>query len=299
MRCGAAFPFRGDIASKRNVIDNTRYFAWHGGPTGAAPVVLAVPHAGRDYPAPLLAQARVPVAVLRGLEDRYADRLVARAAARSHPVLVATAPRALVDLNRDPGDRDDRRLRSLTGGRAESGMGVFPRRAAHAGELWRQAFDSRDLDERIARIHRPYHAALADALAEARFRCGAAALLDIHSMPRHAGRGWPPSADIVLGDRRGSSAAGPVVRMAQDIVRATGLSCARNTPYAGGYATHCHGDPGNHVHAIQVEIARDLYLDAEGALQGAGVDRIAGLIAAIAEAIAAALSRRSRIEAAE
>lgn len=281
------------------MIEDARYFAWHGGPTGAAPVALAVPHAGRDYPAALLAQARVPVAVLRGLEDRYADRLVARAAQNGHPVLIATAPRALVDLNRDPDDREDRRRTPLGDGRAASGLGVFPQSVASAGPLWSWPSEPRDLDERIVQIHRPYHAALADALTQARVRCGAAALLDIHSMPRHAGRGWPPSADVVLGDRRGSSAAAPVVRMVQDIVRAAGLSCARNTPYAGGYATHFHGNPGNHVHAIQVEIARDLYLDGDGRLQDEGVDRIAGLIAAIAEAVAGTLSQRSRIEAAE
>lgn len=266
---------------------------------GASPVVLSVPHAGRDYPATLLAQARVPAAVLRRLEDRYADRLVARAAACGFPVLVATAPRALVDLNRDPDDRDDRRLRAPAGGRAKSGMGVFPRRVGQDGELWREAFDSCDLDQRIAQIHRPYHAALADALAAARARNGASVILDIHSMPRHAGRGWPPSADIVLGDRRGASAAKHLVGMTQDIIHSTGLTCARNTPYAGGYTTRRHGDPGYNAHAIQVEIARDLYLDLDGAPSISGVDRIAGLIQAIAGAMGGALGRESWSDAAE
>ena len=42
---------------------------------GAGPVILSVPHAGRDYPLPLRAALRVPVAALRPLEDRHIDAL--------------------------------------------------------------------------------------------------------------------------------------------------------------------------------------------------------------------------------
>lgn len=281
------------------MIEEQRYFAWHGGPTALSPVVLAVPHAGRDYPAPLIAQARVPVATLRGLEDRYADRLIARAVADGFPVLVATAPRALVDLNRDPDDRDDRGPSRVAGRRAAAGMGVFPRSVPSVGDLWRAPFDPGELDARIAQVHRPYHAALAAALSAARTRHGSALLLDVHSMPRRAGRDWPRSADIVLGDRSGTSAAKAFVREAEALIGAAGLSCARNTPYAGGYTTLRHGNPAKDVHAIQVEVARDLYLDSDGAPVLAGVERIADLIAQIAGALAAAAGGAASLEAAE
>ena len=41
----------------------------------AFPVLIAVPHAGRDYPLELLSALRVDPAELVRLEDRYADRL--------------------------------------------------------------------------------------------------------------------------------------------------------------------------------------------------------------------------------
>ena len=40
------------------------------------PVLLSVPHAGREYPPELLANLRVSPAELLRLEDRYADRLI-------------------------------------------------------------------------------------------------------------------------------------------------------------------------------------------------------------------------------
>src|ERR1700754_2593768 len=40
-----------------------------------SPVVVSVPHAGRDYPLQLRAAAAVPVASMLALEDRHADTL--------------------------------------------------------------------------------------------------------------------------------------------------------------------------------------------------------------------------------
>ena len=42
----------------------------------SVPVLLSVPHAGRDYPADVFDALRVPPASLVRLEDRYADLLV-------------------------------------------------------------------------------------------------------------------------------------------------------------------------------------------------------------------------------
>src|SRR3990170_3247077 len=71
------------------------------------PILIAVPHAGRAYPAALAALMRnQPAASLR-LEDRFAD-LVAEAVANETgaALLVAHAPRAMIDLNRAPDDVD-------------------------------------------------------------------------------------------------------------------------------------------------------------------------------------------------
>jgi N-formylglutamate deformylase len=40
-----------------------------------------------------------------------------------------------------------------------------------------------------------------------------------------------------------------------------GYSVRRNDPYAGGYITRHYGRPREHVHALQVEICRPLYMD--------------------------------------
>ena len=40
----------------------------------------------------------------------------------------------------------------------------------------------------------------------------------------------------------------------------------RNDPYAGGYITRHYGRPREGVHALQIEIARELYMD-EGQIE--------------------------------
>ena len=66
--------------------------------------------------------------------------------------------------------------------------------------------------------------------------------------------------DIVLGDRYGASAAPPSWTF-WNRAQALGLCVRRNKPFAGGYITEHFGSPADGVHAVQIEIARALYLD--------------------------------------
>src|SRR3546814_18554861 len=66
--------------------------------------------------------------------------------------------------------------------------------------------DSAALHWRLESFHRPYHAALAEALVEARGRFGHAILIDLHSMPSIPVGQPGHGARIVVGDRFGGRA---------------------------------------------------------------------------------------------
>ena len=72
----------------------------------ASPVVLSVPHAGRDYAPHLLKASRLSQQVLETLEDRLVDRLVWRAVEQGATAFIALAPRAEIDLNREESEID-------------------------------------------------------------------------------------------------------------------------------------------------------------------------------------------------
>lgn len=253
----------------------------------ASPVVLSVPHAGRDYPLGLRAALRVPLAALVVLEDRHVDA-VAIAAQGRETMLIQHRARAWIDLNRDEQERDPaiddgaaRTAQPLASAKLRGGLGLVPRRVNGAGELWRRRFEASEIDARIAADHRPYHATLAAALDAARARFGCAVLLDVHSMPSLA-----HGTQVVLGDRFGRSAGSRFVARLDAEVRAHGLSAALNVPYAGGHVLDRHGQPAERVHAVQIEFDRALYLDADGDAPGYGLAATARLLRAMIDAAA-------------
>ncbi|WP_106638911.1 N-formylglutamate amidohydrolase [Allosphingosinicella vermicomposti] len=254
-----------------------------------SPLILSVPHAGRSYGEALLADARLPESQLMLLEDRLVDRLIWRAVANGATALIAETPRALIDLNRDEQDMDPLAVAPphpetpfQPSPRARSGLGLVPTRLSGIGAIWRGRLRGAEVQRRITAVHRPYHAALAALLAEAKRQFGIAILLDCHSMPPRYGSG---RAGLVLGDRHGTSADSAFRDAALGVLNASGHKVALNQPYAGGHITAMHGRPENGVHAVQIEIDRSLYLDAALVEAGEGFDAVSHLIAAVAEAL--------------
>ena len=91
---------------------------------------------------------------------------------------------------------------------------------------------------------------------------GAAVLIDCHSMPSTAGaKDERPRADVVLGDRYGTSCVAVVAETIEATLRGFGYVVSRNKPYAGGFITEHYGNPAAGLHAIQLEINRALYMD--------------------------------------
>lgn len=271
-------------------------------PAGAPiPVLIAAPHGGRAYPPALTERMRDPAFSALRLEDRYIDRMAdAVAEATGAALIVAHAPRAMLDLNRATDDMDwsmvvggapDGARNSIANRRARSGLGLVPRRLPGQGEIWKGRLERAELEARIAGIHAPYHAALAATLADLRDRWGAALLVDLHSMPplrpRHPG---DKVGEFVIGDRFGASCNHRLVQHAFHWLERNGRVALHNRPYAGGYVLDRHAAPARGLHAVQLEVCRASYLDArlaEPSARFAGVVRtVAGLVRSLAGEVA-------------
>ena len=265
------------------------------GETGAAgPVLITVPHAGREYPADLVERCRVGRAGLQALEDRHADHLASGAVAAGHSVLVARRGRAVIDLNRHPAEIDGSSVDAIPRGvptrssvKLRGGLGLVPHRYHSLGELWRSRPSYGEVARRVADIHDPYHAQVAQTLGGLQANFGTAILIDLHSMPPLRGHA-EGKVDVVLGDRFGQSASAAICRRAAEIVASHGFTVAINTPYAGGYTLERHGRLDRNIHALQIEIDRTLYLDADMQEPGAGAPRCIAMIADLACTLAGA-----------
>ncbi len=234
-----------------------------------APFVFNAPHAGSVYPRSFLALSRLDALSLRRSEDAHVDALFRGVVGLGAPLMTARFPRAYLDVNREPYELDprmfDARLPPFANTRSmrvAGGLGTIPRIVADGQEIYRGRLASDDALRRIERLYKPYHRALRGHLARTAQVFGHAILIDCHSMPSTSlHREDVSKADVVLGDRYGTSCVGVLTDLVDVTLRARGYSVTRNKPYAGGFITEHYGEPALGRHALQIEINRALYMD--------------------------------------
>jgi N-formylglutamate amidohydrolase len=238
--------------------------------SGSVPLVLSSPHSGEIYPPSLLSEIRVQLGQLRSLEDRWVDRLFGCATELGAPLLRARFARAFVDPNREAFELDAALFEgplpayvNAGSAKALAGLGTIPSRVGGKA-IYRARLDFAEAERRIRLAYWPYHRALQNLLAQARYEFGVVLLLDCHSMPSFSGNGSAADQNVVdfaIGDRFGRSCAPAVVERVETMLRRRGFRVARNRPYAGGHITACYGRPETGIHALQIEIRRGLFMD--------------------------------------
>jgi N-formylglutamate deformylase len=233
----------------------------------ALPLVLASPHSGRCYPPDFVATARLDKATLRRSEDSYVDEIFASAPSLGATLIAAHFPRAYCDVNREAWELDPAMFEdalppwvNTTSPRVGAGLGTIARVVANGEAIYGIRLRFAEAQKRVATCWQPYHDALAQLVNDTRARHGFCILIDCHSMPASATQGRRPSPDIVLGDAHGTSCAPALIRGVERFFTAEGHLVRRNDPYAGGFVTRHYGKPANQVHALQIELARGLYM---------------------------------------
>lgn len=225
---------------------------------GDTPLLVSVPHAGVTVPAEIF-DGMTETARRLPDTDWHVDRLYGFAADLGAGLLVATWSRYVVDLNRDPGGAD------LYPGADNTGLCPTTTFAEDRVHVAGAAPDGAEIEDRIKTYWRPYHARLEEELGRLKDRHGFALLYDAHSIRSRVPRffdGELPTFNIGTGDEQSADAGlGDVV---EAVCRsAPGCATARNGRFKGGYITRAHGDPKNHLHAVQMELAQKSYMDEE------------------------------------
>jgi N-formylglutamate amidohydrolase len=269
------------------------------GPDGApkTPLVYASPHSGRCYPDDMMDAAALDSVAIRRSEDCFVDDLVAGAPELGAALIAARLARAYIDVNRDACELDPAmfadELPEFARGRTArvaAGLGAIARVVSGGQEIYRRKLTYAEAAARIELIHRPYHAALSELVAEAQAAHGVAVLIDWHSMPAAAARsaGRDRGCDMVLGDRFGAACAPELAAKVERELELMGYNVSRNTPYAGGYTTEHYGRPGRRSHALQIEINRALYLDEVSLTPTAGFAELQANLAQLTRILAQA-----------
>jgi N-formylglutamate deformylase len=259
------------------------------------PVLFNSPHSGSIYPREFIRATRLDFQALRRSEDSFVDELFAGVVRRGHPLMRAHFPRCYVDVNREPYELDPRmfdgRLPSFANTRSmrvAGGLGTVARVVGDAQEIYGQRIPIDDAIRRIENLYKPYHRALRRLFTRVHRDFGAAVLIDCHSMPSTTGaRDDRPRADIVIGDRYGTSCVPAIGEAIESTLRELGYSVSRNKPYAGGFITEHYGNPAAGLHAVQLELNRGLYMDERRYERSGSFERLAADLEMLADRLAA------------
>lgn len=239
-------------------------------PGAALPLVIGSPHSGLEYPADF--KHDCPIGILRLMEDAYVDLLTIGLDDFGAHLLNARFPRSYIDPNRRRDCLDPKQIRGglnvlpfRTGGinaktlRMSTGL-IFMRSNLHNFEIYKPG--NRPTEEQILKrldCWDAYHGKLKSVFNGAVKQFGAAYMLDMHSCRRLGTK--TIRSDIILSNNSRHSCRDDFTSTVADAFRQQGLSVALNKPFKGGYITRHYGRPQQGKHCLQVEIARDLYMD--------------------------------------
>ncbi|MGZ9097094.1 MAG: N-formylglutamate amidohydrolase [Micavibrio sp.] len=207
------------------------------------------------------------------LHDPHVEKLLTGIPPTGSPVLEARIHRSCIDLNRhefevDPSRIDGEwKLPVKATFYTTKNAGLFPvfagPRLKRITPIYNEAarMKSEDGERRIADYYRPYYKKLHDLLAVARQTQNAALHLNIHSSHRNPDQ---PQADIVLGDLNGKACHPAITGFIRDYFEKAGFSVDFNGIYFSGGALiqKTHNTQAG-FHSVQIEIARDLYMNQE------------------------------------
>jgi N-formylglutamate amidohydrolase len=247
------------------------------------PFIFSSPHSGRHYPERFLAMARLDCNAIRRSEDCYVDELFGSVVPLGAPMLAANFPRAYLDVNREPWELDPRMFSepvpsycNVRSARVAGGLGTVPKLVGEGLDIYSGRLPLAEAIARIEAVYKPFHETLKRLLTRTHAAFGFAVLIDCHSMPasiRVGDNGARP--DFIIGDRFGTSASALLTNAAIGMLVAMGYSVAHNKPYAGGFITEHYGRPARHLHALQIEVNRGLYMNERTLQKSAGFDGLA------------------------
>ena len=222
------------------------------------PVLLSVPHAGTAFPPKEKALYKPELIVRPDDTDWFVDQLYDFAPEIGITMIVARYSRWLIDLNRDPQSKplyeDGRMITGLT-----------PIQDFKGNSIYREAEfepDEAEVARRIQLYYQPYHDQIRQVLHSMQAAYGHVLFWDAHSIRRYVRSIQPgPFPDLTLGSNDEKSAHPRLIQQALHSLQSGPYSLTHNHPFKGGQLTRSFGQPGKGIHALQLEMAKELYMD--------------------------------------
>ncbi|TKK66604.1 N-formylglutamate deformylase [Ilyomonas limi] len=224
---------------------------------GTSPLILSIPHCGTAFPDDIVQEYKQEM-LPPDDTDWFVDRLYSFASEYNITIIAATCSRWVIDLNRNPDGQslynDGRLITALCPTTNFLGQAIYKdeRHSVAPGEIQR----------RKELYFEPYHNKIQELVNAAKNHFGKALLWDCHSIRRSVPAIHPqPFPDLILGSADGTSASPAIIDKAVKLLGNAHYSFSHNYPFKGGYITRHFGKPHENQHALQLEMAKQLYMD--------------------------------------
>ncbi len=219
------------------------------------PIVISVPHSGLEIPGDVAATMDAKCLQHKDDADFFVDKLYSFAPQLGITVVKAKYHRWVIDLNRTP---DSTPL--YTDGRVITEL--VPTRTFLDEPLYESSPTHDDIERRLDQYYRPYYQVLRDEISHLKAHFDNVLLWDAHSIRRLVPTiRKEPFPDLILGSNDETSADEDLIQTALDCLTSGDWDVRHNSPFKGGHITRSHGKPHTGVHALQLEMSKDLYMD--------------------------------------
>lgn len=221
------------------------------------PFVLSLPHRGIEFP-PELKEKFVPHLIdILDDTDWDLEQLYDFAPELGITTICASYSRWVIDLNRDPASKplysDGRLITELCPKTTFFGENIYLNQELEP--------TGTEIGERLEKYFYPYHQKIDSIVSELRDQFGQVVFWDGHSIRRHVEtirtERFP---DFILGDNDGKTAGKIFINAALTALRDGDWQINHNDPFKGGFLTRSKGIPAENVHALQLEMSKDLYM---------------------------------------
>lgn len=188
--------------------------------------------------------------------DWHIPRLYDFAGELGANIIAANISRYVVDLNRPPDNAE------LYPG--ANGTQLCPTTNFAEEDLYRPGMvpTTAEVDRRVSQYWQPYHDRISTELMRLRAQFGVAVLFDAHSIRSQVPRLFEGKLpDLNLGTAGGETAAASLLDTAKAVLQGGTFYVVANQRFKGGYITRCYGRPEAGIHALQLELCQDLYME--------------------------------------
>lgn len=222
------------------------------------PIIVSIPHSGRAFPPELAAHYKPSLAENPDDTDFFVDDLYDFLPQMGITTIRANYSRWVIDLNRSPQNEalydDGRIITQLTPTTDFLGNSIY------ANPVFEP--NRKEIERRRKFYFQPYYDKITDLLNATKKRFGQAILWDAHSIRRTVPTIQPaPFPDLILGTNDGQTAADHLIQVVKNSLSNSPFELNYNHPFKGGNITRHFGNPAENIHAFQLEMTKDLYMD--------------------------------------